>query len=923
MFDSVWVTASNQSQGASSTHANWSVDIKFDSQNGYVYTHWGVDIYDNHPVNGGTLLTSDAPGSFLNSAGETKSYSGTVPFGKSVWVEAWMERSTGGMFTEFHEIVNGGHTIPAISYVAPDTTPPSVSFSYSGGTDSGYGYWDTSSASTTITANISDASGVQDFEWRISEFTLAIVGTTPTLTKVPGSWATASGSSKQITVDANKIICLEIRNAKDTLGNTNTGTQTSRAYMVVQSVPAPSVTVNTVALPSGGCNDFWEHGPPNYPSSGLVDMGDLKNSSKFLNWIASQYGMSVADVEWTLNWVEWVTSIDRKGSALHAGISSVESGVDPPSLPDTGGLGRVQGWYASCLPSGAVIYSSNHSGKNAYNVTGGSGLNGRSGGWYNGLYGRGHNGSSQLTACWVGTRAAGQWFPQPVAEHLAEMGATWGLTQHAGTASTFWGIRGSGTDGGGNQNNQHRQRDDFMLWAIHSWNPGSKNPRHYPNHTGGTAPVGIDKWLASAGIVPQGGGMYKIDDCIPPTIDELRVKSTTVMAGNGKEYYTDYPNTGHVCHFEVEATDLEYGLKHAIFTPYIDTSGGGTFTAGSPSAPIVFTGNPQGTAIAGPFTIDTQGHKEVYCDVEVFDMADNSSTETMSAKVISIDDAEPSGGGGWTGSGGTTGGGTNNIQTPGLRLENIPYMVGTKPYWNEKKVDIFIEYGDEYSGIDEAKLYINGTHESSINLPQTSTAVLHAQIHTVTNGNLREGKNNCQLWLKDLATNEWWSQSLDFYIDLTDPDGYLEFSTQFQLRENNGKLWTKENDIDVDLFYGDPGPDASGINSGATGVGSVPSSHNVGLAGNQLLNHNQGGLSVGQNDIYFTVKDYVSWEEDGAGSGPMTTDKITLYVDQTPPTGSIARNSGQLVNTVSSIEYANTTNFNVDLQHDDADSGLF
>ncbi|MEK9694167.1 MAG: hypothetical protein VW270_00305 [Candidatus Poseidoniales archaeon] len=915
-MDYVAVKSHSITQGASSTHADWTCEVEFVVSSGNVYPTSEVEIQDGYTF---STLVSDNPGSIPN-AGLVKSYSGTIPYGRTVYVKGLMER-LGGMSTMItHQIAGGsGWSFGPLAYVAPDTTPPSVSFSYSGGTDSGYGYWDTSSTSTTITANLSDASGVQSFDWRISEFTLAIAGTTPTLTKVPGSWASASGSSKQITVDANKIICLEIRNAKDTLGNTNTGTQTSRAYMVTQSVPVTSATVNTVALPTAGCNDFWEHGPPNYPQSGLVDIEELKTSTKFKNWIASQYGMSAADVEWTLNWVEWVTSADRKGSALHAGISGTESAVDPPSLPDHGGLGRVQGWYGQCLPNGVVIYSSNHSGKNAYTVTGGSGLNGRSGGWYNGLYGRGHNGSSQLTACWVGTRSAGQWFPQPVAEHLAYMGASWGLTQHAGYSSTFWGIRGSGTDGGGNQNNQHRQRDDFMLWAIHSWNPGSKVPRNSP-HPGQS--VGIDKWLASAGLIAQGGGMYKISDCIPPTIDELRVKSTTVMAGNGKEYYTDYPNTGHICHFEVEATDLEYGLKHAIFTPYIDTSGGGTFTAGSPSAPFVFAGNPRGPAVAGPFTIDTQGHKEVYCDVEVFDMADNSSTETMSAKVISIDDAEPSGGGGWSGSGGTTLG-TNNIQTAGIRLENIPYMVGTKPYWNEKKVDFFIEYGDEYSGIAEAKLYINGTHESSVTLPQTSTAILHAQIHTVTNGNLREGKNNCQLWLKDLATNEWWSQSLEFYIDMTDPDGYLEFSTQFQLRENNGKLWTKENDIDVDLFYGDPGPDASGVNSGATGVGSIPSSHNVGLSGNQLLNHNQGGLSVGQNDIYFTVKDYVSWEEDGAGSGPMTTDKITLYVDQTPPTGSIARNSGQLVNTVDSIEYANTTNFNVDLQHDDADSGLF
>ena len=287
----------------------------------------------------------------------------------------------------------------------------------------------------------------------------------------------------------------------------------------------------------------------------------------------------------------------------------------------------------------------------------------------------------------------------------------------------------------------------------------------------------------------------------------------------------------------------------------------------------------------------------------------------MSSRRISIDDGEPQGG---TVAGNGQTNASNSTTTPGLKLVNPGWMVGSKPYYDALSVEIMVEYEDEYSGIAEAKLYINGAVDSSVVLPTTETAEVYNDTHTVTN--LNEGINNAQLYLKDLATNEWFSGVLDFYIDMTTPDAYIQFSPpadNYELRVNrNGELWTKENNVNVDLFYGDSGPDPSGVYKGATRVGSPPSSMTTVYTGNSKLKHNQQGLDVGQNDIYFALEDKTDHPE-------TTTPMITCHLDQTPPTGSIVRNSGQFVNVHNSLEYTNTTNFNVDLTHDDADSLLF
>ena len=772
----------------------------------------------------------------------------------------------------------GGKTGPAHTFTPPDSTPPTISFAEPSGTNptdssgsSVTSFKEVTDASASITVSISDSgSGPKQFLYRINEYEFdgsSLIGPTS------GSWQTG-GISETISLSDEATYEVEVKEAEDVAGNKTSGTAKSGKYTIINVEDAGDDAPTPVTV-TPGCKDYWATG---FPQDGIVTLDVLKTSPKVIDKIKAVYGMTDAEIAALWTWHTDMLALPNT-DPMHASIAAKEKQT-----------GNSSDAFASDVGA----------------------LTGRSGGWFSGLYGRGHNGSSQYTATWLGRRSTGA--PQPVLEHLSIYGEFWGYSTYGGWNTGIGGIRGRGTDRGGNVYvNMHRKRDQFIMDAVKAWASGSTFPTS--SHASAAAysgqPCGIDMFLAGLDIVPQGGGTFKIDDCIAPTIDELRVKSATVVAGNGKEYYVDYPNTNHICHFEVEATDLEYGLKHAIFTPVIDS------TPGSPSSPIPFVGNPQGTAIV-EYDVDTQGHLEVYVDVEVFDMADNSSTETMSAKVISIDDAEPQGGGGWSGSGGTTHGSTTNLQTAGIRLENVPYMVGSKPYWNKKEVDFFIEYGDEYSGIDEAKFYINGTHEPSVILPQTATAILHAQIYKVTNGNLREGINNAQLWLKDLATNEWFSNTLDFYIDETKPVCFIDFSPQDTILQNNGMYWTKENSINVDLSYDDVGPDPSGIDQGLIVVnGSAPtnvSDFSLSLTGTSKTGHTVSSLTVGKNDLDFYTIDKTE--------NISNKNTITIWVDQTDTTGSMIR--AESISTYSDDKiYTNTNKFDVTLTKSDSDAGLF
>ena len=113
--------------------------------------------------------------------------------------------------------------------------------------------------------------------------------------------------------------------------------------------------------------------------------------------------------------------------------------------------------------------------------------------------------------------------------------------------------------------------------------------------------------LEKLDLFPQGGGNFKIEDCIAPIINSLHVISKTVFAANGNEYYVDYPNTNHDCYFEVEATDLEYGLEEAVFTPYID---------GALNQTKHFFASSQSKETAD-LSSSIHKAKEVWCDVKV------------------------------------------------------------------------------------------------------------------------------------------------------------------------------------------------------------------------------------------------------------------------------------------------------------------
>ena len=762
------------------------------------------------------------------------------------------------------------------SFTPPDTIPPTISITEPSGTNpsdsSGSpvtSFKEVTDASASITITISDSgSGPKQFLYRINEYEFdgsSLIGPTS------GSWETESGTSKTIPLTEEAIYEIEVKEAEDQKGNKSSGTEKSGKYIIINEEVAGDDAPTTVVV-TPGCKDYWATG---FPQDGIVTLDDLKTSPKVIKKIKDVYGMTDAEIEELWTW--------------HTDMFAL-----PPSDPMHSSITAKE--------------QSTGSSSNAFASEVGA-LTGRSGGWFNGLYGRGHNGSSSYTATWLGRRSSGA--PQPVLEHLSIYGEFWGYSTYGGWNTGIGGIRGRGTDRGGNVNvNMHRKRDAFIMEAVAAWGPGSTFPTS--THASAAAysgqPCGIDLFLAGLDIVPQGGGTFKIDDCIAPTVESLHTISKTVLAG-GKEYYIDYPNTNHMCHFEVEAVDYEYGLKEAIFTPYIDDVAQADET-------FPFTSS-QSTETAGPLIIDTQGAQEVWCDVKVIDLADptgNEMTESMSSNRISIDDGEPQGG--TVAGNGQTSGSPSSTKTPGLMLVNPGWMVGSNPYYNSKSVEIMVEYEDEYSGIDVAELWINGANDSSVSLPSTETAEIHNSTYTVTN--LNEGINNAQLYLKDLATNEWRSSVLNFYVDMTKPDAYIEFtSPQYELRENNGQVWTRENNLNVDLFYGDAGADPSGVLKGATKVGAVPTNPQMTLTGSSKTGHNQGSLEIGENKVYFALTDNVEWPE-------AVTDHIVVHVDQTPPEGTIVRNSGQFVNVHNGVEYTNSgANFSIDLTHSDAHSKLF
>ena len=785
----------------------------------------------------------------------------------------------------------------------PDSTPPSIHFTFSGSATDAGSFYTTADSSAQIKVQIQDSeTGPKSFDYDVVKYDFD----GSSLSENSRTSHSHTGDNVDVPLDPDFIVGVDVKNARDMANNPSIGISKSTRY----TVAPPAVEVSNEPTPAptavSGCVDLWQ---PGYPIDGIVTASQLASNSKILAAYETVWGTDHSagqaagygnNLEWALDWYNWITGISSGNSALHSQGSKETAASNPGGGPKT---------IADC-------FSTN---PGDWNRSGGSS------GWYSGLFARGQEGSSQYMAGWLGTKAPGQFFPNSVAFHLHRYGIYWGYGRLGGQ----WGsehIRNTGR--ASERLNCHRRRDAWITQCIVAWQAGWKYPPYnsgtYSGSSNGWAgststpsdpgyndqPCGIDEMFINLGITLDSPGNFKIEDCLPPVDVNVSVVSATVLAGNGKEYYVDYPNTQHICHFEVEATDMEYGLKEAIFTPIVDDVRGTPETIAFPSAPY------QGTAIAGPFEVDTENKLKISVEVEVFDDAGNSTTETLTPLDISIDDGEPQGG---TVSGSGQTNASNSTTTPGLKLVDPGWMVSNKPYYDSKVVDIMVEYEDEYSGVDEAKLYINGTVESSVTLPSKATAEIHNQTYTITNSNLVEGINNAQLWLKDLATNEWFSNTLDFYIDETKPVCFIDFSPQDTILQNNSKYWTKENSINVDLTYDDVGPDPSGIDKGLIVVnGSAPTSvsdFSMSLSGTSKIGHTVSSLTVGQNDIDFYTIDKTE--------NISNKNTITVWVDQTDAIGTMTR--VESISTYSDDKiYTNTNKFDVQLTMDDTpDSDFF
>ena len=80
------------------------------------------------------------------------------------------------------------------------------------------------------------------------------------------------------------------------------------------------------------------------------------------------------------------------------------------------------------------------------------------------------------------------------------------------------------------------------------------------------------------------------------------------------------------------------------------------------------------------------------------------------------------------------------------------------------------------------------------------------------------------------------------------------------------ELWTKENNVNVDLFYGDSHQIL--LSTKRNSEKSPPSTMTTVYTGNSKLKHNQKGLDIGQNDIYFALEYKTDHPET---TTPMTT----------------------------------------------------
>ena len=247
------------------------------------------------------------------------------------------------------------------------------------------------------------------------------------------------------------------------------------------------------------------------------------------------------------------------------------------------------------------------------------------------------------------------------------------------------------------------------------------------------------------------------------------------------------------------------------------------------------------------------------------------------------------------------------------------YTSGTNPYYNTDTIVVKIDTSDSGSGLDDGILNINGTDTAFSTIP-TQTSYLATL--TPTEG-IVEGQNVVKYTSKDVVGNEA-SDEVSFYVDTTEPTCFIVISTQDSIRENNSILYTKESNVNVNLHFGDGGTDPSGTSKGLVKINNSTTptvadfSSGIDLSSetSPKNDYNITGLVAGQlNELTFFVKD----KTDNISSG----DTVSVFVDQTLPTGSILISTQQLKSTVSSLDHANTVDLKVKLEHADTDSGLF
>lgn len=364
-----------------------------------------------------------------------------------------------------------------------------------------------------------------------------------------------------------------------------------------------------------------------------------------------------------------------------------------------------------------------------------------------------------------------------------------------------------------------------------------------------------------------------IFDSIPPTVT-ITPPSGIVTVG-GINYIATNPTS-----VSISAVDNTGGTGVKNITPTIDGAQQSAVSATSTTVSVSGTGSHTVSAISS-------------------DHAGNISSPV--SYTFYIDDVPPTG-------------------SISLASSETIFTIDGKEYINHASPDLEFTFADADSGVKDLELVLNGASYSTY-----TTALTSPYTETIPDTATVEGKNTATLTVKDKVDNTYTTAEYVFYIDTTPPDGYIVVSTQDSVRESGGVLYTKETDVNVNLHFGDGGTDPSGLGKGLIKVNdsSTPTvadfSSGIDLSSetSPKNDYNVTGLTASQsNDLTFFTMDKV--ENISAG------DTVSVYVDQTDPTGAITISSSQTVNVYTdSITYASSSSMKVKLTHSDSESGLF